>query len=321
MKRKILIIVSFIFFLLLFDRLIITLISKYNHLLFKDNSLEKPLTDYLGGYKFNTLILGTSRTYEAIHPTLIQTDKMTPFKWGYAGFGPKYNYYFYKLFKKINGAPPELILYGMDYFIFSVRSTPLALSEININATNGLLDDFFSPTLLLLKNKNTMDILFNDIINSLSTSKSSLFEKITGIQGYTGVEKSLLTNARVHTKKIRPKANPYIYAPGEEGEYFIKLLDEIEKDQSKIILIVIPDHIGTYMTNRFQRAFRNHLKKLRREYSNLSILNYNYIRKFELEDESLFIDGGYGYGNSHMSKKGAAVFNDMLKKDLRRMGY
>ncbi len=321
MKNKIVKTLLFIFFIIFFDRTISLLISKYNHLFFKNNYLEKPLSEYLKNKEYNTLILGTSRTYEAIHPKLLESERISLFKWGYVGHGPKYNYYFYKLYKKIKG-PPKLVIYGIDYFIYWSVTSPLALSEVKVNKSNGLLENFFSPTLLLLKNKSKTDILFNDVLNSFKISELSFHNKIVDIQNYTGVRKSALPNSKVYTKKpSKYKRIPFRHKAGGEGRYFAKMLNEIHEDNVKIALIVIPDYIGTLKTNSFQRAFKKHLQKLAKKYNNLKVFNYCNEKKFALEDESLFLNGGYGYGNSHVSKEGARILNQMLKKDLGEINF
>ncbi len=306
-------------FLIFFDRSLSYFIFKYNYKFFKNNPIEKPLSKYLRDHDFNTLIIGTSRTYQAIHPELIKSPQITPFKWSHAGNGPKYNYYFYKLYKKIEGTPKMVVL-GMDYFIYSIASSSLSLSEVKEHTSTSIMRHFFSPTLLLLKNKSETDILLNDILNSIKISELSLYNKIKDAQTYTGVEKSALPNLKIITEDYPSyKRRIFWRLPGKEGDYFIKMLDEIQKDKAVIVLVVIPDYIGTVKTNISQKRFKRHLNRLTKKYNNLIILNYNFNRKFNLKDESLFIDGGYGIGNSHMSKKGAEIFNKMLKSDLKKI--
>ncbi len=319
MKNRAIKIFVFFLFLVFFDRSISFLISRYNHIFFSNNALKKPLSEFLNGRDYNTLILGTSRTYQGIHPELIKSAKLKPFKWSHAGNGPKYNYYFYKLYKQIKGTP-EIVIFGMDYFIYSITTSMLSLSEVKEYTSTDIMKDLFSPTLLLLKNKSDTDILLNDILNSFKVSELSLFNRIKDTQAYTGVEKDTLPNFKVITKKKFPFIRrPFFKLPGKEGKYFLMMLDEIRRDNSMIILVVIPDYIGTLKTNLSQGRFKRHLRRLGRKYKNLKILNYTVNKKFNLKDESLFIDGGYGIGNSHMSKKGAVIFNRMLKRDLEKI--
>ncbi len=304
-----------------FDRLSSFLIFECNHIFFSDNNFETGINDHLQKNNYNSLIMGSSRTYEGIHPDLIKSGKLNPFKWSFAGFGPKYNYYFYQLFKKINNKP-KAVIFGVDYFIYTLFSSPSALAELNSGVDMGLTMNYLDPTLLLLKNKKNIDIVMKDIIGSLSPMKNIPIRDIDEIQSYTGSKKDELKNYKVYTEKLRHyKGSAFTKPPGSEGEYFFKMLDELREDNVNLILIVIPEYIGTFRTNKFQRIFRMHLKKLKKKYKNIRVLNYNYIKKFNLGDDSLFLDGGYGYSNSHLSKRGAVIFNRMLKKDLENIGY
>ena len=265
--------------------------------------------------------MGSSRTYEGIHPFLLDSKKLNPFKWGFAGFGPKYNYYFYKLYKKIKGKP-KVVIFGIDYFIYTLFSSPSALAELNTGTDSRSTLNYLDPSILLLKNKKNIDIVIKDIISSFSPGENAPIRNIDEIQAYTGSKKSTLKNYKVYTERKGPyKGSAFTKPPGIEGEYFFKMLDELREDNVKLILVVIPEYIGTFRTNKFQRIFRMHLKRLKKKYENIRVLNYNYIKKFNLGDDSLFLDGGYGYTNSHLSKKGAEIFNKMLKRDIENIKY
>ncbi|MCK4889796.1 MAG: hypothetical protein KAS97_07680, partial [Candidatus Aminicenantes bacterium] len=279
------------------------------------------ITDHLQKNNYNPLIMGSSRTYEGIHPFLLDSKKLNPFKWGFAGFGPKYNYYFYKLYKKIKGKP-KVVIFGIDYFIYTLFSSPSALAELNTGTDSGFILNYLDPSILLLKNKKNIDIVIKDIISSFSPGENAPIRNIDEIQAYTGSKKSTLKNYKVYTERKGPyKGSAFTKPPGIEGEYFFKMLDELREDNVKLILVVIPEYIGTFRTNKFQRIFRMHLKRLKKKYENIRVLNYNYIKKFNLGDDSLFLDGGYGYTNSHLSKKGAEIFNKMLKRDIENIKY
>lgn len=321
MKKKLLLLSVFFISIIIFDRLSSFLIFEYNHIFFSDNNFEARITDHLQRNNYNALIMGSSRTYEGIHPSFLKSQELSPFKWGFAGFGPKYNYYFYKLYKKIKKKPKVVIL-GVDYFIYTLFSSPSALAELNAGPDKGFTLNYLDPSILLLKNKRKIDVVLKDIIRSLSHVENFPFRDIDKIQSYTGSTKMGLKNYKVHTERSGSfKGSAFTKPPGSEGEYFFKMLDELREDKVNLILVVIPEYIGTFRTNKFQRIFRMHLKKLKKEYDNIRVLNYNYIKKFDLGDDSLFLDGGYGYTNSHLSKKGAKVFNRMLKKDLENIGY
>ncbi len=312
MKKHLIRIIIFFILLVIADRSIAFLISRYNHLLINEYSLEEPMKEYLEGKKFNTLILGTSRTYSGIHPVLLESEKIKPFKWSDGGNGAEYNYYFYRFFKKLHGRP-ETVIYGVDFFIYKLVSSRIALSEIRVTKISEVSVDFSSPAFLLLKYKHRFEMLINDMLNSHQFSEKTLRKKIYDMQVFTGHVKAEAKQYQVHTDipenlKKRKLAEP----PGIEGDYFFKLLDEFEKDGVKVVLLIIPDHIGTYRSF-YKKPFIDHLKNLSSKYENIKIVNYNHPTYFDLSDESLFLDGGYGFENSHLSKKGALIVNAKLK--------
>lgn len=321
MKKKLLTVLILFISLILFDRLFAYLIFECNHYFFKDNSFEERLTSHLQEHDYNALILGSSRTYEGIHPSLIKNEKLHPFKWSYSGFGPKYNYYFYNLYKKIKGKP-KVVIFGIDYFIYTLFSSPSALAELNIEEAVQFKQNYLDPSILLLKNKKKLDIVLKEITGSFRPEVNSPVRDIEKIQFYCGSGKSDLKDHKVFKRKTRFfKGVAFTKPPGSEGEYFLRMLDELRDDKVDIILVAIPDYIGTFRTNRFQVVFRKHMKKLRNMYENIKLLNYNYMQKFSLADDSLFLDGGFGFTNSHLSNDGAAIFNKMLRSDLIRLGY
>jgi hypothetical protein len=114
------------------------------------------------------------------------------------------------------------------------------------------------------------------------------------------------------------KRQAYPPFPGKEGLYFKKLLDELERDHVTVILVALPDYFGSFKTNLQRHDFALHLRQLTQEYENLFFYNYNRPRKFPLSNTEYFNDGGYGETNSHLSQKGAKVFNKLLIKDIKK---
>ena len=310
----------FILFLFLFDKGLFYFMFKLEANFYQESDFEKRFERFVKDKQFNTLIFGTSRTYEGIHPYYIEEKlNQKAFKESYVGKGPKYNYYFYKLYKKYAGIP-KVVIYGMDYFIYSVDTDPKWMSRFDINSGDEKIDYFSSP-LLLVKYKKKIDNFLNNILIQLKEemgpkiSKESL-QDFVDIQNYTGFR---VKNKKLVTKPYdKYKRQVYIRSPGKEGDYFMKLLDELEKDHVTVILVALPDYFGSFKTNLQRYEFINHLRELRVKYENLFFYNYNRPRKFPLKNTKYFNDGGYGETNSHLSQKGAKVFNELLVKDIKK---
>ena len=310
----------FILFLLLFDRGLFYLISNLEANFYQGNDFEKRFERFVKDAHFTTLIFGTSRTYEGIHPYYIEEKlNQKAFKESYVGKGPKYNYYFYKLYKKYAGIP-KVVIYGVDYFIYAVGSDPKWMSRFDINTGDEKID-YLSNPLLLVKYKKKIDNFLNNILIRLKVemgpkiSKESLQDFID-IQNYTGL---MVKNKKLVTEPYKNyKRQVYIRSPGKEGDYFKKLLDELERDQVTVILVALPDYFGSFKTNLHRHNFVLHLRELKHKYKNLFFYNYNRPRKFPLNNTEYFNDGGYGETNSHLSQKGAKVFNERLVKDIKK---
>jgi hypothetical protein len=311
----------FILFLFVFDRGFYYIISHLEVNVFKDSNFEERLAKYVKGKNISTLIFGTSRTYEGIHPHYIGRElNETAFKVSFQGKGPKYNYYFYNLYKKYAGVP-KVVIYGVDYFLYAIRSTSLWMSNFNLIDTQKENFLNLSSPLLLLKHKKRYDILLNNLIVWLEKemtvpNQKDSTEEFYKVQKYIGVDdpnKKLVT---------QPPANftyqQFLRFPGKEGRYFKRLLTQLDKDNVTVVLVALPDYIGSLKTNYQHRRFIKHLRRLKKNYKNVFIYNYNNYRKFPLDNPEFFNDGGYGKTNSHLSKRGARLFNEVFIKDLKK---
>jgi hypothetical protein len=310
----------FLLFVVLFDRSLYYLIFRMEEDFYSKNEFEQRFEKYMEGRSFSTLILGTSRAYEGIHP--IYFDRLLgvkAFKETFRGKGPKYNYYFYKLYKKYAGVP-KVVVYGIDYFVFNITSDLRWMARFNQEEAKEKID-FFAAPLLLVKNKPKIDNFYNNIMIRLKEKKdpeadADSFKDIIDIQKYMGINKP---DKKINTR-ITPNygRQPYPRYPGKEGKYFDKMLDEMIQDGVTIILVALPDYIGSYKTNYERGVFINHLKIQRRKSENVFIYNYNRPKRFPLSNTENFNDGGYGQTNSHLSRKGAELFCNLLIEEITR---
>ena len=63
--------------------------------------------------------------------------------------------------------------------------------------------------------------------------------------------------------------------PGKEGPYLKQLLEEWDRDGVTVLMVIIPDYIGTYETNFEQQKSLNDLRRLTRDHPNVHIYNLN----------------------------------------------
>ena len=264
---------------------------------------------------YDTLILGTSRTYEAVHPVYFSRRlKRNAYKEAYFGRSPRYNYHFYRFFKKAAGQP-RVVVYGADYFMYTAKSDKRWLTKFEPDRRP--LRPFDAPS-LLVENKKEIE----DFLNDLRVALEGNIEKRVArpnrdfprIQTYAG--RKPLSGRIV---EVKPKKFPrgfYRPFPGVEGSYLRRLLEELARDNVQVVFITMPEYIGTYETNFEHGKFLEDLRRLIADYPNVRLLDFNRPDVFPLGKAEYFINGGWGITNSHLSKKGAEVFNRLL---LRRI--
>jgi hypothetical protein len=284
------------------------------------NKFEQRFEKYMQDRSYNVLILGTSRSYEGIHPCYFnEIPGIKAFKETYRGKGPKYYYYFYQLYKKYAGVP-KMVVIGVDYFVFNVTSDPQWMARFKEEVPKDKYDILEAP-LLLVRHKKKIDNFHNNVMIRLKQKKDpdadkDSFKDIIDIQKYRGIDKPI---KELLTKRVKGHfRQDYIYFPGKEGKYFAKLLKELNNENVTVILAGLPDYIGTFRTNYQRIAFMTQLKDLIRNFQNVHIYNYNKVREFPLDNETFFNDGGYGQTNSHLSEKGAEHFCRLLINDIKK---
>ncbi len=322
MKKYILGFFLFILCVWLFDKGLFYLITTLEGKFYSKNQFEKRLEKYLKDKKFSTLIFGTSRTYEGIHPLFLEKELgIKAFKEAGQGRGPKYYYYLYNLYKKYAGIP-KVVIYGVDYFIYSVESDPKYMSRFETGVPKDKISLFDSP-LLLIKYKSRIDNFHNNLLVRL-TEKKNPDAAEESVQDFISIQDYIGTDLPNKNKKLVLKRPPdsleqyFIQYPGTEGHWFVDFLDELNRDNVTVILVLLPDFLGTYKTNFQQKFFIREMKKLKTYCHKLFVYNYNHPGKFPLQNPDFFMDGGWGQPNSHLSLSGARVLNELLIKDLRK---
>lgn len=231
----------FILFIFLFDRGLFYLVSSLESHFYLKKDFEKRFERFVKNKGFSTLIFGTSRAYEGIHPYYIEKAlNQKAFKETFQGKGPKYNYYFYQLYKKYAGIP-KVVIYGVDYFIYTVTSDSKWMAQFDIEEEEGEKIGYFSYPLLLVQYKKKIDNFLNNILIYFKERMEPVetndgFEDFIKIQTYTGLtvkDKELVTRPR---RRYRRQLFPSF--PGKEGRYFMKLLDELDRDGVTVVLVL-----------------------------------------------------------------------------------
>jgi len=267
---------------------------------------------------YEWLVLGTSRTYEAIHPAAIQRAfGVKAFKSAGRGKGPRYQYEFYRLYTPMFGAPRVLLL-GIDAFMFGIRSDDPYLRQLEREASPGAQASLFWPPLRLAAHRREVTSAVLRILERLQ------FE-LTPDDPQFSVE---LMQAYAGTVPARPpeQAEPASYVqvphdrfPGAEGEYFQKLIAACMADGVTVFLIYPPDVVGTQRTHQDHAGFIDEIRGLVKDCPACFVLDYGEPSRFPSADIRHFIDGAHGVTNSHLSKAGAEAFAELWVPDVRRI--
>jgi hypothetical protein len=311
----------FVLLLFLFDRLFFMLIQNKESSFYKQNttySLNDKFAMISNKSNYKILILGSSRTYDGIHPFYFWNRLgIRAFKEAFVGKGPMYNYYFYQEYKKQMGVP-KVVIYGVDYFMFNITSSRSWMQRFNMEVIDALYYD--RGVSMLLANKNKIDNFLNTMLNNLQKNlirveHSRIEQDYVLMENYLG----LVNTGDVVTQEP-PEYDKFFFFPypGQEGVYFLRLMEELQRDKVTVLLISLPEYVGTYRSNKFHRPFLRAFKLFQRKFANVHFLNYNHSAKFDIKNTKYFIDGGYGKTNSHLSRAGAEILNHMLVEDLRK---
>lgn len=323
----------FILGFLLFDRLLFFAVRREQRAVFERQGLLSIFILKRGFYRnffaiprgtFDTLIMGSSRTQRGIHPYyLYKYLKLNAFRIAGAKCKPKFNMVFYEQYKKHAGAP-RLLIYGVDYFLFKLKTNAPFLDRFQ-----GQTEPPYARGLSLLwANKNQNDEFLADFLESLGGNdaveagtagqrhRTDLPPSAAHIDTFVGYRKLSPIDPQ---RPARFRKYGYVPFPGKEGEWFLKLLQELERDGVTVVLVSLPSHIGTHESNFQRREFMADLGRLARPFANVHVLDYNRPDRFELRHDDYFLDGGYGVTNSHLSDKGSRVLNRMLADDLRKI--
>lgn len=317
--------IMFIFFVITFDRGLFYLIrvletsqtqkKEFNKIFYQKRDFNKNFLNIPPG-TYNTLIMGSSRTRRGIHPFyLYQRLKQNAFKIARGKTGIKFNYYFYQEYKKYAGVP-EVVIYGLDYFMFNAQSDAFLLSAVC--PREQLEDRYASGPLLLLSNKIQTDSLITNMLeqwNERLKPDRPVSATLSVIDPFVGYGKTQSLDRRKPRQFVM---FDYVKYPGREGVYFTKLLEQWEADGVRVVLVFLPDYIGTYESNYQVDLFKQEIGRLASSYQEVFLYDYSHPRVFPLSEASYFLDGAYGKTNSHLSLEGARELNRRLIRDVRR---
>ncbi len=317
MKKKFVLFFSIIIFIFFFDKILFHLLQTWEKKFYQNKNFQNRFIKFPGN-TYDTLIMGSSRSHKGIHAYyLFKYLNLRAKNFAHSACSAQFNYLFYKKYKKF-AKIPDVVIYGVDYFIFSLNSNPRWLQYFEQSKSHSTInkEGIFS----LIKNKKQIDSFLNNVINRINNKISNNFRLKKKHRGYiddfTGFPGKIISKK---TEKRHFRKIDYTEYPGKEGKYFRKLMEVLNKDNVTVFLVYIPDYIGTYKTNYQKNKLREDIRKITKKFNNVYILDFNNPEIFPLRNKNFFLDGDFGNMNSHLSRNGARVFNRMLTKRIRKI--
>jgi hypothetical protein len=271
---------------------------------------------------YQWLILGTSRTFEALHPALIANQSgVRAFKEASKGKGLRYHYEFYRLYREVVGKP-RLVIYGLDYFMFANPSDPGLLRRFGGAVSRASAPTALWPPLLTLAHKAEDDQTILRILEQFQLRLTSAMgefdpnDDVADMEAYTG-----RTDSRVDERPAGAGFSTVGYAryPGLEGEFLVKLLRAWQDDGVQVVFVYPPDYEATRRTNIEHDALIAEVRQLTAQCATCAVLDYSSPSSFPTSNAAFFWDGGFGNPNSHLSKAGAEAFTRIFLPDVRRV--
>ena len=315
--------VAFIASLLVFDRAVAAALDSAYRWVEGHWDVRARLSALPDKADYEVLVLGTSRTYEAVHPAHIERALgVKAFKEAWKGKGLRYGYEFYRTYREVIGKP-KVVLYGLDYFMFGMASDagPLSRLQTSGSSPSRPAGQRVVP-LLTLARKETNDAI---IVRILERGQQRLVSAMgefdpehnpADMAAYTGRETSRVVPRREPARYDRV---PLTHFPGVEGEFLVRLLDACRSDGVAVMLVYPPDYVATRRTNYEHDALASEVRRVIAGAPHAAFFDYDDPARFPVADASLFWDGGYGNPNSHLSRRGAERFARLYLADLARV--
>ncbi len=288
----------------------------------------------VGNGKGQILVLGTSRAnlgFDADVLSSVLKEKI--YEEAHIGDFPQYNYYFYRKYREKFGTP-SLVIYGVDYFIFDKESSDSRLDRLEITAPwvkaspaqavnpaspslsrvsqlyhfKPKIDELFADLWSLGRNVEKEDEPPDDLLLAENVKPKALKEPQNDMPGTLSDKKPRTWGKR--------RYKPF---PGKEGSFFLRLLEDLEKDGVPVCLVFIPDYKATNKTNFQQDKFKDDIRRLAAVRKKTWVLDFNLPEMFNLDDPQLFKNIGSGIVNCHLSKTGARLFSQKIAPDIQRI--
>ncbi len=250
------------------------------------------------------IILGASHATHGVNPKYLETDHLKVFNFALNGAPPEFNLRWYQKIFRVYYKKPQYVIYSVHWGMFDDHILRRKFEQ----DSKYFIFSFFIREFGDLKNLKIL--LFNRfaLFRERKTLLLRLFMKerreLFSLSGYyNGYIPYQTTRNLGKDDVVYPKNNPV------QIDSFLTLLDELKRDQIKVIFVQIPGyHPGIDQTMISKNV--ELLKKIAEE-RGIPFLDYDIEKASEINYQSrYFSDVG------HLNEKGSEAFSKMLGKDL-----
>lgn len=273
----------------------------------------------------DVLILGDSHTSFAFDPAVFADAQLSALNYSRGGHYAEFNEAFYAKYRQLY-PPPKVVIISTPYFMFLNGSEANAL--IALLDWTDLTPYYLRHQSLLAPNFYQYGALFQEsplyFTRWLSGDRNALIT-----YGYAA---DLDANFRTKDLTTLPPAvktaPPIDYlrdgyskeAWWNRGNLaaFRRLLAHLAADQVTVLLVETPEYQGTQDFVQGKAQFYQEIAAEVQAYPTVTFLPQTALPVLDAKDQTLFSDGGYGNGNSHLSYKGSQLYTKAVLELVER---
>lgn len=273
----------------------------------------------------DVLILGDSHTSSAFDPAVFADAQLSALNYSRGGHYAEFNEAFYAKYRQLY-PPPKVVIISTPYFMF--------LNASETNALVALLDGadltayYSRHQKLSAPNFYQYGALFQEIPLYLGRWLRGEQNALITYGYAADLDPNFRTKDLTTVPPATKTAPPIEYvrdgysknAWWNQGNLaaFQRLLAQLAADQVMVLLVETPEYQGTQDFVHGKAQFYQEVEAEAQAYSTVTFLPQTALPVLDAKDQTLFSDGGYRNGNSHLSYKGSQLYTKAVLELIQR---
>jgi hypothetical protein len=257
----------------------------------------------------DVILMGASHTTHGVNPKFLEKDGLKVFNFAYNGASPVFSLKWYRKVFEPNYRRPTCVIYGVHWIMFDDQYLKRQLEQ----------DSKYFPFRFFLSEFRDVKTLKTLILNRFAFIRERkqilprIFRKkrdreVYPVSRYYHGYIPFETKRDLDEKeKVNPKINP------EQLKAFEELLDEFQRENIRVIFVMIPDYIPGRDSSTIQTSI-NLIRKMAEE-RKIPLLDYENDRVSEINyNRDYYVDW------AHLNGKGSDAFSKLLRRDFEAEG-